>query len=192
MPQPVPRGSPASVDFHRHQHPPGSRHRPRRSLDRTQQPPQVPRPNCHRPRVPRKSAGLPRSRERPGRPCEAACANRRSTSGSCRACAPHRRPSRIMLSAAIRARSAFVRRRRPLGPSITSSRETPKPIEPSKWTPILPSLSKIQHLRHAHACRMAGSDQKWQEGVGVALTQHQLIVRAAAATFALPKQPEVE
>ena len=48
----------------------------------------------------------------------------------------------IMLSAAIRARSAFVRRRRPLGPSITSSRETPTPIEPSKWTPILPSLSK--------------------------------------------------
>ena len=47
-----------------------------------------------------------------------------------------------MLSAAIRARSAFVRRRRPLGPSITSSRETPTPIEPSKWTPILPSLSK--------------------------------------------------
>lgn len=88
--------------------------------------------------------------------------------------------------------SAFVRRRRPLGPSITSSRETPTLLEPSKWTPILPSLSKIQHLRHAHACRMAGSDQKWQEGVGVALTQHQLIVRAAAATFALPKQPEVE
>src|SRR6056297_881926 len=56
-----------------------------------------------------------------------------------------------MLSAAIRARSAFVRRRRPLGPSITSSRETPETVEPSKWTPILPSLSKFQHLRHAHA-----------------------------------------
>ena len=47
-----------------------------------------------------------------------------------------------MLSAAIRALSALVRRRRPLGPSITSSRETPTPLEPSKWTPILPSLSK--------------------------------------------------
>jgi hypothetical protein len=47
-----------------------------------------------------------------------------------------------MLSAAIRARSAFARRRRPLGPSITSSRETPTPLEPSKWTPILLSLSK--------------------------------------------------
>src|SRR6056297_3371351 len=75
-----------------------------------------------------------------------------------------------MLSAAIRARSAFVRQRRPLGPSITSSRETPAPLEPSRWTPILPSLSKIQSLRHAHARRMAGSDQKWQKGVGVALT----------------------
>src|SRR6056297_4039248 len=75
-----------------------------------------------------------------------------------------------MLSAAIRARSAFVRRRRPLGPSITSSRETPAPLEPSRWTPILPSLSKIQSLRHAHARRMAGSDQKWQKGIGVALT----------------------
>src|SRR6056297_4167534 len=75
-----------------------------------------------------------------------------------------------MLSAAIRARSAFVRRRRPLGPSITSSRETPAPLEPSRWTPILPSLSKIQSLRHAHARRMAGSDQKWQKGVGVPLT----------------------
>ena len=75
-----------------------------------------------------------------------------------------------MLSAAIRARSAFVRRRRPLGPSITSSRETPTPLEPSKWTSILPSLSNIQTLRHAHARRMAGSAQKWQEVVGVALT----------------------
>jgi len=57
----------------------------------------------------------------------------------------------IMLSAAIRARSAFVRRSLPLGPSITSSREIPTPIKPSKWTPILPSLSKSNssatHLR---------------------------------------------
>src|SRR6056297_1149929 len=75
-----------------------------------------------------------------------------------------------MLSAAIHARSTFVRSRRPLGPSITSSRETPAPLEPSKWTPIFPALSKIQTLRHVHACRMAGSGQKWQEGVGVALT----------------------
>jgi hypothetical protein len=77
-----------------------------------------------------------------------------------------------MLSAAIRARSAFVRRRWPLGPSITSSRETPTLFEPSKWTPILPSISKTQTLRHAHARRMAGSGQKWQEGVGVALTDN--------------------
>jgi hypothetical protein len=76
----------------------------------------------------------------------------------------------IMLSAAIRARSAFVRRSLPLGPAITSSRETPTHLEPSKWTPILPSTSKIQTLRHAHPCRMDGSGQKWQEGVGVALT----------------------
>ena len=48
----------------------------------------------------------------------------------------------IMLSAAIRARSAFMCRRRPLGPSITSSRETLPSVEPSKWTPISPSLSK--------------------------------------------------
>jgi len=52
--------------------------------------------------------------------------------------------SGLLLSAANRARSAFVRRRRPLGPSITSSRETTTPIEPSKWTPILPSLSKAK------------------------------------------------
>jgi hypothetical protein len=76
----------------------------------------------------------------------------------------------IMLSATIRARSAFVRRRRPLGPSITSSRETPTPPEPSKWTPISPSTSKTKTLPHAHAHRMAGSSQKWQEGGGVALT----------------------
>ena len=59
---------------------------------------------------------------------------------------------------------------RPLSPSITSSRETPTLFEPSKWTPILPSISKTQTLRHAHARRMAGSGLKWQEGVGVALT----------------------
>ncbi|WP_290899221.1 hypothetical protein, partial [Hoeflea sp.] len=58
--------------------------------------------------------------------------------------------------------------------SITSSRETPPILEPSKWTPILPSISKIQTLRQAHARRMAGSGQKWQEGVGVALTAHPL------------------
>src|SRR6056297_3817135 len=58
----------------------------------------------------------------------------------------------------------------PAGPSITSSRETPAPLEPSRWTPILPSLSKIQSLRHAHARRMAGSDQNWQKVIGVALT----------------------
>src|SRR6056297_480009 len=75
-----------------------------------------------------------------------------------------------MLSATIRARSAFVRRRRPLGPSITSSRETPTPLEPSKWTPILPSLSKIQNLRSTFVRRVHASGQKWQEGVGVALT----------------------
>jgi hypothetical protein len=33
---------------------------------------------------------------------------------------------------------------------------------------------QIQHLRHAPARRMAGSAQKWQEGVGVALTTQQL------------------
>jgi hypothetical protein len=49
-------------------------------------------------------------------------------------------------------------------------RETPTPIEPSKWTPILPSIAKIQTLCHAHARRMAGSSQKWQEGIAVALT----------------------
>ncbi len=47
-------------------------------------------------------------------------------------------------SAAIRARCALVRRRRPLGPSITSNRENPTPVEPSKWTPILPSFSKAK------------------------------------------------
>jgi len=78
----------------------------------------------------------------------------------------------IMLSAAIRARSAFVRRRRPLGPSITSCREIPTPFEPSKWTPILPSISKIHTLRHAHAHRMAESSKIWQEGIGIALTQN--------------------
>ncbi len=46
------------------------------------------------------------------------------------------------ISAAIRARSAFVRRRRPLGPSIISSRETLQSPGPSKWTPTLPSRSK--------------------------------------------------
>ena len=29
---------------------------------------------------------------------------------------------------------------------------------------------QIQTLRHAHARRVAGSSQKWQEGIGVALT----------------------
>lgn len=47
-----------------------------------------------------------------------------------------------MLSAAIRARSAFVRCCQPLGPSITSRRENPDSIELSKWTPILPSISR--------------------------------------------------
>ena len=84
----------------------------------------------------------------------------------------HRHPG-IMLSAAIRARSAFVRRRRPLGPSITSSRETPTLLEPSKWTPILPSLSKANTSATPAARKMPGSNQQWQEGVGVALT-HQL------------------
>jgi hypothetical protein len=74
----------------------------------------------------------------------------------------------IMLSAAIRARSAFVRRRRPLGPSITSSRETPTPVEPSNWTPILPPLTK-SNTSTPCLRRMAGSDQQWQEVVGVAL-----------------------
>jgi hypothetical protein len=39
------------------------------------------------------------------------------------------------------------------GPSITSCRETPSILEPSKWTPILPSISKTQALRHAHASK---------------------------------------
>jgi len=93
-----------------------------------------------------------------------------------------------MLSAAIRARSAFVRRRRPLGPSITSSRETPTPLEPSKWTSILPSLSKIQTLRHAHARRLARSAPKWQEVVGVALT----VKAAGARAVELNDKVEVE
>ena len=50
--------------------------------------------------------------------------------------------SAAMLSTAIRARSAFVRRWRPVGPSITSSRETPPHVVPSKWTPTLPSRAK--------------------------------------------------
>lgn len=79
----------------------------------------------------------------------------------------------IMLSAAIRARSAFVRRRRPLGPPITSSRETPTPIEPSNWTPILPSLSKSKTSAAHVQRRMKASTQKWQEGIGVALTDMQ-------------------
>jgi hypothetical protein len=41
-----------------------------------------------------------------------------------------------------------MRRRLPRGPSITSSRETSTLIEPSKWTPILPSLSKANTSRH--------------------------------------------
>jgi hypothetical protein len=45
----------------------------------------------------------------------------------------------------------------PLSPSITSSRENPTLVEPSRWTPSLPSLSNIQHLRTANR-RMAGSD----------------------------------
>jgi hypothetical protein len=53
--------------------------------------------------------------------------------------------------AAIRARSALLRRRRPLGPSITSSRETSKTVEPSKWTPFLPSLAKSK-LSATHMC----------------------------------------
>lgn len=32
--------------------------------------------------------------------------------------------------------------------------------------------SKIETLRHAHAHRMAGSRQKWQEGIGIGLLQH--------------------
>lgn len=35
----------------------------------------------------------------------------------------------------MRACAAFVRRRRPVGPSITSSRETPPPEKASDWTP---------------------------------------------------------
>jgi len=34
---------------------------------------------------------------------------------------------------------------------------------------------QIQHLRHAPARRMAGSAQKWQEGVSVALTKSGLV-----------------
>jgi hypothetical protein len=49
-----------------------------------------------------------------------------------------------MLSTAIRARSTFIHRRRSLGPSITSSRETPPILEPSKWTPILPLRTAVQ------------------------------------------------
>jgi len=48
----------------------------------------------------------------------------------------------ITVSAAIRARSAFVRSRRPDGPSITSSRETPPPLKLSNWTPTSPSRPK--------------------------------------------------
>jgi hypothetical protein len=39
---------------------------------------------------------------------------------------------------------------------------------------------QIQHLRHAPARRMAGSAQKWQEGVGVALTKQVGIARKHA------------
>lgn len=46
------------------------------------------------------------------------------------------------LSAAIHARSAFVRRLRPVGPLSTSSREAPPSLESSKWAAILPSRSK--------------------------------------------------
>lgn len=60
-----------------------------------------------------------------------------------------------MLSAATRARSAFVRRRRPLGPSSTSSRATPTPFKPSKWTPISSSLSKSKPSA-AHAAPNTG------------------------------------
>jgi hypothetical protein len=35
---------------------------------------------------------------------------------------------------------------------------------------------QIQHPRHAHVRRLAGSAQKWQKGVGVALT----VIRAGA------------
>jgi hypothetical protein len=37
------------------------------------------------------------------------------------------------------------------------NRENPTLVEPSRWTPSLPSLSNIQHLRTANR-RMAGSD----------------------------------
>ncbi|WP_252734177.1 hypothetical protein [Paracoccus marinaquae] len=45
----------------------------------------------------------------------------------------------------------------------------------------MPSTSKIQTLRHAHARRMAGSSRKWQEGVGVALTLKAELMLAFAA-----------
>jgi hypothetical protein len=76
------------------------------------------------------------------------------------------------ISVAIFARSAFVRRRRPLGPSITSNRETPTPFEPSKWTPTLPSLSKSKASAPHTARTMARSDQQGQKVVGVALTSN--------------------
>ena len=63
----------------------------------------------------------------------------------------------------------------PLGPSITSSRETPTPLEPPKWTPISPSLSKSKTSAAHVQRRMLASGQKWQEGIGVALTIEQAI-----------------
>ena len=73
----------------------------------------------------------------------------------------------IKLSAAILKRSAFVRRFRPLGPSITSSWETPTPIEPSNWTPISPSLAKS--ITSAALVRTECSHQARSGGWGSAL-----------------------
>ncbi|MCC5972960.1 MAG: hypothetical protein JJT81_02800 [Rubellimicrobium sp.] len=47
--------------------------------------------------------------------------------------------------------------------------DEPRTVEPSKWTPILPSLAKSKPS--ARTCAQNGrSVQQWQEVVGVALT----------------------
>jgi hypothetical protein len=95
----------------------------------------------------------------PAAPSAASCASRRPASASCRAARDirHRTPG-TRLSAAIRARSAFVRRRRPVGPSITSSRETHRPSSRPNGRPLC-RLFQIQHLQRSCARRIAAGDR---------------------------------
>jgi hypothetical protein len=102
----------------------------------------------------------PRSRAPPAAPSAASCASRRPASASCRAAARH--PPPTPRHQALRRDPRPLRLRAPPPPGRPLDHlqpGNPNAREPSKWTPILPSLPN-PNLRRSCARRMARSDHQ--------------------------------